>query len=249
MPFEIMYLKRVEYPRFFPLSEYAVVAEFGDIIDPLINARVTALCAHLEARPFPGLRELVPAYASLTVYYDPETVGRDQPGAPTWERVRDILLALALRKDAAPESGIQRVEIPVCYDPSLGADLAWVASHCGLDPQEVVDMHCREEYRVYMNGFIPGFAYLGLTDKQLDVPRRQEPVLVPAGSVALAGRQTGIYPATILGGWQVIGCTPLVMFDPSREPAVLLRPGMRVRVRPIDLDRFHHWQSHGTTDY
>lgn len=250
MPFEIMYLNRVEYPRFFPLSEYAVVAEFGAEIDPLVNGRVTSLCAALEAQPFSGLRELVPAYASLTVYFDPVSVLQEHPGATiAWETVRDILDALARRPDTRSHHAMPRIDIPVCYDPSLGTDLNRVASHCGLSRGEVVRIHCETEYRVYMNGFIPGFSYLGLTDKAIEVPRRQDPVVVPAGSVALAGRQTGIYPATITGGWQVIGRTPLVMFDPARKPAVLLRPGMLVRFQPIDMDTFQHWQSHGTADH
>jgi KipI family sensor histidine kinase inhibitor len=112
-----------------------------------------------------------------------------------------------------------------------------------------VRLHCETEYRVYMNGFIPGFAYLGLTNKAIDVPRRPEPVVVARGSVAIAGRQTGIYPATITGGWQVIGRTPVVMFDPARDPAVLLRTGMRVRFRPIDLDSFLQFRTDGLADH
>lgn len=110
-------------------------------------------------------------------------------------------------------------------------------------------MHGEREYRVYMNGFIPGFAYLGLTDKTLDVPRKLQPAVVAEGSVALAGRQTGIYPAAITGGWRVIGRAPLVMFDPTRHPAALLRPGMLVRFHPIDLNTFQQIHYHGAADH
>lgn len=249
MPSEIMYLEGVEYPHIFPLAEYAAVAVFGEDIDPLINARVSQLCASLEGDPFPGMQELVPAYASLTVYFDPVTVRRDLPGTSAWASVREVLMKRIHHPGplAAPDN--RCVDIPVCYDPSLGPDLAWVAAHCRLSPADVVRLHSETEYRVYMNGFIPGFAYLGLTNKAIDVPRRPEPVVVAKGSVAIAGRQTGIYPATITGGWQVIGRTPVVMFDPARDPAVLLRTGMRVRFRPIDLDSFLQFRTDGLADH
>jgi inhibitor of KinA len=249
MPSEIMYLEGVEYPRFFPLAEYAAVAEFGADIDPVINARVSRLSSALEADPFPGMREIVPAYASLTVYFDPVAVRRDLQGASAWEAVREVLVARMDHAGPATEQDSRCVDIPVCYDPSLGPDLAWVAAHCGLSIEEVVRLHSETEYRVYMNGFIPGFAYLGLTDKALDVPRRPEPVVVAKGSVAIAGRQTGIYPASITGGWQVIGRTPMTMFDPARDPAVLLRTGMRVRFRPIDLASYTQFRSDGLADH
>jgi inhibitor of KinA len=249
MPSEIMYLERVEYPRFFSLSEYAVVAEFGDIVDPLVNDRVTALGALLEASPFPGMQEIVPAYASLTVYFDPATVRQESPGTPAWERVRNILALLCQSLHPKPLGNLPCFHIPVCYDPGMGTDLHWVAAHCGLSAEEVVRMHSGIDYRVYMNGFIPGFAYLGSTHEAIEVPRRRQPVVVAEGSVAIAGRQTGIYPASITGGWQVIGRTPMVMFDPTRNPAALLRTGMRVRFSPIDTDTFLRMHADGLANH
>jgi inhibitor of KinA len=249
MPSEIMYLEGVEYPRFFPLAEYASVVEFGTDIAPAINARVSQLCSSLATDPFPGMRELVPAYASLTVYFDPVAVRRDLPGTSAWESVREVLMARIDHPGPGAEADTPCVDIPVCYDPSLGPDLAWVAAHCGLPVSEVVRIHHETEYRVYMNGFIPGFAYLGLTNAAIDVPRRPEPTVVAKGSVAIAGRQTGIYPASITGGWRVIGRTPMVMFDPARNPAVLLRTGMRVRFRPIDLDSYTQQCADGPADH
>lgn len=221
---------------------------FGDTIDPALNRRVTELYGVFQRDPFPGFLEAVPAYASLTVFFDPMVVRRDNPDDTAAATVQGILWT-RYRELAgkAMEDDPDIHEIPVCYDPSLGTDLAWVADFCGLSAAEVVERHCSRLYRVYMVGFVPGFPYMGITDPAIDVPRKAEPTInVPRGSVALAGRQTGIYPADIPGGWQVIGRTHLPLFDPAADPCTLLRPGMTVRFSPVSLDAYNRLVYNGT---
>jgi inhibitor of KinA len=229
----------VKYPRIYTLSEYAVTVEFGDTIDPGINRMVISLHDQLAREPFSGFRESVPAYASLTVYFDPLEI------LQTWP---DVTAALAVGRilearfsSALPEQSTEQaiVEVPVCYDPSLAADLTWVAEYARLSVEDVARLHTARTYRVYMIGFVPGFPYMGITDPAIEVPRKQQPALsVPAGSVALAGRQTGIYPAPIPGGWQVIGRTPIRLFNPDQEPYTTFRAGMTVRFTPIPLKTY-----------
>jgi inhibitor of KinA len=236
----------VKFPRIYALSEYALTVEFGDAIDPDINGSVIALRDHLSREPFPGLKEMVPAYTSLTIYYSPGAIREQVPGSSAADTVAlwlEARIGLGQTDLGMIEQG---TEIPVCYDPSLGTDLSWVAEYCGLSPQQVVDLHTSRSYRVYMIGFVPGFPYMGITDPVIHVPRKQQPArIVPQGSVALAGGQTGIYPADIPGGWQVIGRTPLVLFDPRKEPLTTLRAGMTVRFRPISLQAYHEMAQYG----
>jgi inhibitor of KinA len=224
--------------------------EFGAAIDPVISRHVTDLCMGFQRDPFPGFLEAVPAYASLTVYFDPLTTRRAFPGKMAADAVAGIM-----RQRSARMHGIQVEEdpvihvIPVCYDPSFGTDLAWVADYCGLSAEAVIDRHCSPLYRVYMIGFVPGFPYMGITDAAIEVPRKAQPAAsVPKGSVALAGRQTGIYPADIPGGWQVIGRTPLALFDPTADPCSLFRAGMTVRFTPVSLEAYTQMEKHGTAD-
>lgn len=227
-----------------PLGEAAWTVLLGDRVDAAIHERVTALAAAIEAERLPGVLEIVPAYAAVTVFFDP--IGTDAEG------LRERLAALARERmpgrNAFPPSsgpsgppspvhpagardGRPLLVIPVSYD---GPDLDDVASRTGLSRDEVIRRHSAPEYRVYLLGFAPGFAYLGDLDPSLVLPRRSAPrTRIPAGSVAIAGEQTGVYPLATPGGWHLIGSTPLAMFDPAREPAVLLRVGDRVRFERI----------------
>jgi len=216
-------------PTVVPLGEAAWTVVLGDRVDPAIHERVLAAAGRLAAAGLAGVQEIIPAYAALTVYFDPE---RSDPTA-----IREQLLALALdagpfpspRASGAPASRL--VTIPVRYD---GADLELVAERTGLTRDEVVARHTGREYRVYLLGFAPGWAYLGELDPALVLPRRSEPrTRVPAGSVAIGGAQTGVYPLATPGGWHLLGSTALRMFDPTRDPPVLLQPGDRVRFEAI----------------
>lgn len=225
--------------QLFPLGDAAVVVQFGDSISPAIHAAIRAFTIYLEQHSFVGLRACVPAFTTLTVYYDPWLLseqGRHQP----YERVLEILQQRLLAAPTAPaETAAQIIEVPVCYGGDLGPDLAAVARHTGLTPAEVIVRHTAPTYLVHLLGFAPGFPYLGGLDARLATPRRAVPrPLVPAGAVGIAGAQTGIYSLPTPGGWQLIGRTPLRLFDPAADPPTLLHAGQHLRFVPIGEAEF-----------
>lgn len=216
-------------PRVLPLGEAAWTVVLGSTVDRAVHRRVMALASRIQSAEIDGVVELVPAYAALTVRFDPLTVPA--------QALRARLVELAAREPGgagpanspAPEPA-PLLTIPVRYD---GPDLAEVSRITGLAPESVVRMHSEREYVVYMLGFAPGWAYLGDLHPALVIPRRASPrVRVPAGSVAIAGGQTGVYPLPTPGGWHLIGSTDLRLFDPGRNPPALLTPGDRVRFEP-----------------
>jgi KipI family sensor histidine kinase inhibitor len=214
------------FPRVSPFGEAALLVELGEVVDPELNARVHALADRLDEGAFEleGLGRCVPAYASLLVPFDPLQA---EPAA-----LAERLTRLAAATEAPAASGA-RVEIPVMYGYDDGPDLEAVASSTGLSPDAVIDQHAAAEYRVYMLGFAPGFAYLGPLPAALRLPRRAEPrVRVPAGSVAIAGAQSAVYPQETAGGWHLIGRTEVRLWDPSATRPARLRPGDRVRFVP-----------------
>jgi inhibitor of KinA len=229
----------VDEPRIYRLSEHALTVDFGSQLSRETNDQVLALQHALLENPVAGLQEMVPAYTSLTIYLAPHVfqdlfLGRALVGA--WEeRIRNAIAQLK------PSMRLQEktVDVPVCYHDSLAPDLEWVSTETGLSQEEIIRLHTSVVYRVYMTGFVPGFPYMGITDEKLLIPRKQKPVLkVAAGSVALAGRQTGIYPLETPGGWQVIGRTPLKLFNPERKQPFLFHAGMELRFTPISLEAF-----------
>jgi inhibitor of KinA len=225
-------------PQLFPLGDAAVVVQFGESISPAIHLAIQAFNAHLTQQPFVGLRECVPAFTTLTVYYDPWLVSEQGQYLP-YERVCAVLQQRLLAAPPTPAATHQIVEIPVCYGGDLGPDLEVVARHTGLTPAEVVACHSAPEYLVHMIGFAPGFPYLGGLDERLATPRRAEPrPLVPAGAVGIAGAQTGIYSLPTPGGWQLIGRTPLRLFDPTAPDPSLLHAGQHLRFVPIGEAEF-----------
>lgn len=221
--------------QFEALAEDALLLRFGDTIEWAINARVQAAVRCLQ-QSLPEL-ECVPAYASVLLRFDPQRwPARDGRSAhqQLGEAVRQALDTLP-----ADTRATRRLEIPVHYGAASGPDLADVAALTGLSVDAVIARHTAVEYRVAMLGFAPGFAYLLGLDAQLTVPRRADPrQRVPAGSVAIGGRQTGIYPDVLPGGWQLIGRTPLRLFDLAASPPSLLAAGDRVRFRAIDEATF-----------
>jgi len=220
-----------------PLGETVLLLRFGRDIDAALNARVHAAAALLLATDLPGVRDFVPAYATLALYYEPAVW--EAGGAPPWRQLADAVRAVFAAPPLPAGTTPARIEIPVCYGGDAGPDLARVAAHCGLAADEVVARHCAGTYRVAMIGFAPGFPYLIGLDPALAVPRRDAPRLrVPAGSVAIGGAQAGIYPSELPGGWQLVGRTPLRLFDASRDPPALLAPGDEVRFVAIDAQRF-----------
>lgn len=226
--------------RIYQICEYAVTVEMGDSIDPAINDELLRLHGFFSHNPFPGFRESVPAYNTLTVYYDPAEVLLHAKGNNSaCETVQATVSRYLNKYTAEPLPATKEMEIPVCYEKEFAPDIEWVARHCKLSTEELIRLHTGTVYRVYFIGFIPGFPYLGITDTLLEVPRKANPSLsVPAGSVALAGRQTGIYPFAIPGGWQIIGRTPCKMFDKQNPPYCFLQPGYQVRFRAITAAEF-----------
>ena len=219
-----------------PLAEDALLLRFGDAIDMATNTRVHAAANAIRAAHLPGIIDIAPAYATLLVRFDPEMVsGTIFPV----DLLRNIVERHYAENEIVPDTISPCVEIPVCYGGEYGPDLDAVAEHAQLSRGEVVARHAAAEYTVAMLGFAPGFPYLLGLDASLHVPRRATPrTRVPAGSVAIGGAQTGIYPRELPGGWRLIGRTPLVLFDPAREPPCLLAPGDRVHFRAIEADEF-----------
>lgn len=214
------------------LADDAWLLRLGDTLDQRINARVHALAARVAAGRPDWLRDVVPAYASLAVFFDPRLVAADQVGA--WLH----RLAAQAPGDLPPARG-RRIEIPVVYGGECGPDLAAAADELGIAPDRLAARHAEGDYTVAMIGFAPGFPYLFGLDPALALPRLSTPrVRVPAGSVGIAGGQTGIYPRESPGGWRLLGRTPLRLFDPGSEPPGALQPGDRVRFVAIDAGRY-----------
>lgn len=225
-----------------PLSEDTLLLRFGERIDIVLNAQVHAAARRLRTAPLPGVLDIAPAYASILLRFDPAMWddANDRPAHARVEHAVRSALAQAQSLAAnADETGGRIVEIPVCYGGAHGPDLEALAVHAGMRPAEVVARHAVGAYTVAMLGFAPGFPYLLGLDPALHMPRRATPrTRVPAGAVAIGGAQTGIYPRELPGGWNLVGRTPLVLFDPQRDPPCLLSPADRVRFRAITEDEF-----------
>ena len=213
--------------RILTSSDCSLCVEFGNAISREINGQVRAFALAVEEAHIEGVAELVPTYRSVTVHYRPEIIGY----ARLYEQLNDI--ANGLGAADIPPAG--EIRVPVCYGGSHGPDLEHVASLHGMTAAEVVALHTAPAYLTYMLGFLPGFCYLGGLDERLRTPRLATPrVRIPAGSVGIAGSQTGVYPLPSPGGWQLIGQTPLRLYDPRREKAILVDAGMTLRFYPID---------------
>lgn len=212
-------------------GDAAITVEFPPRIAPDINARIVALARALRRRCAASLRDVVIGYSTLTVFFDPLAV--DAAWLET--EVQAALGGLQEHGDVA--AGL--IDVPVCYGGDLGPDLEEVAAFGGCSADEVVALHAAETYRVYFVGFVPGFAYMAEVNARIAAPRRRSPrTAVPAGSVAIAGGQTGIYPSMTPGGWNIIGRTAVKPYEPSRAVPFLFRPGDRVRFRAVDRAEF-----------
>jgi inhibitor of KinA len=220
-----------------PLGDNAVVLEFGHEIDEAVSLRVRALAAALEHNPPAGVIEVVPAFTTVTVFYDLAHIG-------SYDQLCAELRTRAGRATSRPPFELGKlVEIPVCYGGDFGRDLAAVAERAGMSAEEVAELHQRGEYRVHAIGFLPGFPYLGGLPARLRTPRRASPRLqVSAGSVAIGGAQTGIYPLASPGGWNLIGRTPLALFRAGESSPALLRVGDRVKFRALSPEEFAAWK-------
>lgn len=222
--------------RIYAIHDNAITIEFSQQISEEINRHVVALQEYLEHADLPGFIECVPAYSSLTVYVDKRSDMQDL------QRIIEKKISTLNDIENADNSQhkIQTpVIIPVCYDIEFASDLNSVSAQLGLRIEEIIELHSKEHYRVYMIGFVPGFPYMGTLPPELEMPRKKTPALkVPAGSVAIAGKQTGIYPAEVPGGWHVIGRTPITLFNKSISPCCLLKAGDLVQFKPISKEEF-----------
>jgi KipI family sensor histidine kinase inhibitor len=220
-------LSTVSEPRFLLAGDAALVVEFGDQIDLQINRRVHVLARVLTERSLPGLGEVVPTYRSLLVHYDPLQL--------SCTKVKSFVADALAACESTPLPAPRLVDIPTVYGGDHGPDIAFVAEHNGLSSEDVIRLHSEATYTVYMLGFTPGFPYLGGLPDALVTPRLETPrKRVPAGSVGIAGAQTGVYSLATPGGWRLIGWTPVVLFDSGRTPPALLHPGDRVRFVPVE---------------
>jgi inhibitor of KinA len=243
-----------EYPsyRIFSLGDSAITLDFGNVIDETINRKIIALFHSLNEEPLPDMLEAVPAYSSLTVYYDVFKLKKSAtPNVTVWEWMKSQL-EKRLQEPLTEEDSLSRsVKIPVCYDKEFALDIDEIASTKNISVEEIIQIHISKTYRVYMLGFLPGFPYMGETDERIKMPRKIQPrQRVEAGSVGIAGKQTGIYPLASPGGWQVIGRTPLKLFEvhpKTHEDTVydksicFLHPGDEVIFHSISKDEFENY--------
>lgn len=217
----------------------AFLLQFGNSIDEAVNSRIRIFCSELARTPEcqSGLIEIVPAYCSVTVYFNPLVLSR--------KNITDVISQAAEKcgSNAADDTAETHV-IPVCYEGGFAPDMENVSNYTHLTKEQIISLHCAQPYLIYMLGFLPGFAYLGGLDKRLHTPRLKTPrTKIPAGSVAIGGEQTGIYPVDSPGGWQIIGRTPVKVFDPERSPQILFKAGDRIQFKPVTEDEFLRYNS------
>lgn len=225
--------------QLYPSGDHAITIDFGSMIDLTIHTCVMAVFRHFQKNPVNGVLDIIPAYSTVTLVYDPLAVKKYARHATAYAAIEAMILAILPQVSIDNTSNVNHVRIPVCYDLSLGPDLEVLTAMHRLQVEELIHIHCSGTYRVFMLGFLPGFAYMGSVDDRIVTPRLQEPrTHVPAGSVGIAGKQTGIYPVASPGGWQLIGQTPLCLYDPSKEKPCLLAPGDEVVFYPVSLAEF-----------
>ena len=229
-------------PTISPVGDRAISIDFGQVIDPTINRHIRQTIERIKELQLEGIIELVPTYCALLVEYDAMLY--------SYSEICNIIEpTLEEGMTDATNELVTVVEVPTVYGGEFGPDLSFVASHNHLSENEVISIHSGTDYLVYMLGFIPGFTYLGGMDSRIATPRLSSPrTLIPAGSVGIAGEQTGTYPSDSPGGWQIIGRTPVTMYDMSKAQAALLKAGDYVRYVPIDESEFHRIKALGT-DY
>ena len=213
-------------PRLLAVGDASILIEWADEIDDTVNDHVHACAQFLRDQAHAEIIDLVPAYSSLLVCFDPRRA--------TLEQMHEFLQRILPSAPTVPITSPRIVEIPTRYGGAFGPDLPFIAERSGLSEAKVIRLHASVTYRVYMIGFSPGFAYLGSVPEQIAAPRLDTPrTRVPAGSVGIAGRQTGIYPSETPGGWRLIGRTEEQLFEPHASPPALLRPGDCVRFVPV----------------
>lgn len=235
-------MRMSEYPRVLPAGDCSAVVEFGNVISEQIGGKVKSYMNILKKDAPAGVTEAVPTFRSVLVQYDPAEI--------LYRELKPKLETLAQNSVTGDREQGRIIRIPVCYGGSFGPDLAFVAQNAGLTEEEVVRRHAGREYLIYMLGFLPGFPYLGGLDEKLFTPRLETPrVRIPAGSVGIGGEQTGIYPLDSPGGWQLIGTTPVTVYDPDREQPIPYQAGDRIRFCPVSEKDFKEIKESGVWEF
>lgn len=230
--------------RIFPLGDTAITVDFGNRIDEALNNEVIARVNQLQQYPLPGMIEVVPAYSSFTVCYDVLSVKKTINAEQTvFELIKQQLVERLQQPVHPKKTVLEIISIPVCYDIEFALDIQYLAGTKNISVDEVIDIHTSKNYKVYMLGFLPGFAYMGEVDERIIMPRKLQPVNITPGSVGIAGKQTGIYPFASPGGWQIIGRTPLKLFDTGNEEPALLKAGLTIQFYSISKTDFYEIQN------
>jgi inhibitor of KinA len=231
---------------FFPLGDSGLLIEFGNIVDKTINDQVLILFKLLQAARLPWISDLVPAYSSLAIFYNDQSLLpiTENAGTHYEQAVKKVQAFLCEADHTLVSMPRRQLRVPVCYEEGFAPDLDDVAQRSGLSVEEVIHLHTSSSFRIYMIGFLPGFAYMGEVLDAIAVDRRSEPrKSVPAGSVGIAGKQTGIYPFDSPGGWQLIGKTPVSLFDIDNDAPTFFQPGDEVFFYSITANEFTNYQS------
>ena len=213
-------------------GDSSILLQFGSTIDPAINRKIAATVQLMREQHINGVTDVIPAFCSLLINYDPRVI--------SYEQIKRRMEALVKIDVTAGDTRKRVFEIPVCYGGEYGPDIQNIADHAGMSVEEVIQIHTSRDYLIYMLGFLPGFTYLGGLDERIHTPRLANPrIRIPAGSVGIGGSQTGIYPMDSPGGWQLMGMTPVKTYDPDREVPILVEAGDYIRFVAIDEDEFH----------
>ncbi len=212
-------------------GDASILIEFGKEVNPEINRKITCVVQLIHDQHIEGIVDMIPAYCSLLINYDPRIV--------SYKKLKGRMTEL-LKMDVKSSVGRKRVyEIPVCYGGKYGPDIETIAEHAGISVEEVITIHSSRDYLIYMLGFLPGFCYLGGLDERIHTPRLAVPrIKIPAGSVGIGGSATGIYTMDSHGGWQMMGISPIKTFDPNREVPILLQAGDYIRFVPISEEEY-----------
>lgn len=223
-------------------GDHAISVSFGNEINIATHEKVIALFHQLRSAAIIGVKDIIPAYTTLTIVYDIKVIKKQTPlsvYACMYEKLERLLKTLEVQPALYP-----CIEIPVCYDAVFGIDLPALSAQKNIPVEEIIQIHTATEYQVYMLGFLPGFAYMGTVDDRIAMERLSTPrTHVAAGSVGIAGNQTGIYPLDSPGGWNIIGRTPLLLFDATKEQPCLLQAGYRIKFIPINKEEFEYIKS------
>ncbi len=227
----------------FPLGDSAILIDFGNELNEGINQKLLAIFRKIKEQNIPGVLDVVPAYTSLTIHYDVMKIFEKAGGRAVFDIITDQVKKIIENYTEISFEENRKISIPVCYDEEFGIDLTYLANEKNLSVEDVIQLHTAKAYRVYMIGFLPGFAYMGVLDQKIQMPRKENPrTKIEAGSVGIAGAQTGIYPLQSPGGWQIIGRTPVLLFNKEKTDPVLLQPGDEITFFSISKHEFTNYQ-------